>query len=344
MFQRLFVVSVLLSVTILGQLLPATAQADQLLRRSLKLADSQASVTSQYDFGFEFRSNTPVATVVMEFCSNSPYIGDTCTVPIGLNLSNATLVNQTGNIGFSVSADTTANRLVLQRNGSAANTMLSTYTISDVVNPSNTGSYYVRLQTYQTTQATGEPDNFGGIAFAINQNVDVTAIVPPYLLFCVGVTVNGFDCENVVGNYVNFGEFSNRQASQGTTQMLAATNALDGYTIRVNGPTLTSGNNIIPNLVGSDTSRPGTSQFGMNLRANSSPQGGLDVSGTGGGLPTNGYNQINNYRFNAGDVVAVSATPDRARKYTATYLVNITRLQSPGAYVSTLTYICLGSF
>jgi hypothetical protein len=344
MSRRLLVLLTLFSSTLFAPLLTPVVSADQLLGRSLKLGDSQANVSTNYEFGFDVNETTPIAAITFQFCSNTPFPDDECTVPDGLDVSNAVLVNQSGNTGFAVAPQTTANRLVLERNGAPATTGFSSYRLAGVLNPVSDGSYYVRIQTYQTTQTTGEADNYGGIAFVINRNVEITATVPPYLLFCVGVTVNGFNCENVVGNYVNFGELSSRQATQGTTQMLAATNATDGYTIRVNGPTLTSGTNVIPGLVGSDISRPGVSQFGMNLRANNSPQGGLDVTGSGGGLPTNGYNQINNYRFNSGDVVAVSNTPDRARKYTSTYLVNITRTQAPGAYVSTLTYVALGSF
>lgn len=344
MFKRLFVVLTILAVPLLSLLTPVPANADRMLQRSLKLANSQADSSTTYVFGFELRTAVPLTTIVFQICTNNPYPGDVCTVPAGLDASQAVLFDQTGNTGFSIAPQTTANRIVLQRDGAIANTVLSTYSFRDVINPSSEGSYYVRIQTYQTTQTNGEHEDYGGIAFAINRSIEVTAVVPPYLLFCVGVTVTGFDCSNVTGNYVNFGELSSRQATQGTTQMLAATNAIDGYTIRAEGPTLTSGNNTIPNLFGSDISRPGVSQFGMNLRANSSPQGGQDVVGSGGGVPTNGYNQINSYRFNSGDMVATSSTPDRARKYTSTYIVNINSSQNPGVYVSTLTYIALGSF
>lgn len=344
MFRRLLVITALLSLPLSSPLLSGVANADRLQGRSLKLSDNQAGISTVYEFGFAITEATPIAAITFQFCANTPIPYDICTVPTGLDVSEAVLASQTGNTGFSVAAQTTANRIVLERSGAPANLSQSTYRFGSVVNPSADGSYYVRIQTYQTTQTTGQADNYGGIAFVINRDIEITATVPPYLLFCVGVTVNGFDCDNVVGNYVNFGEFSSRQASQGTTQMLAASNARDGYTIRVNGPTLTSGNNIINNLVGSDISRPGVSQFGMNLRSNNSPQGGLDVAGSGSGLPTNGYNQINSYRFNSGDVVAVSDAPDRARKYTTTYLVNINRSQAPGAYVSTLTYVALGAY
>ncbi|CAN5139847.1 hypothetical protein BH09PAT3_BH09PAT3_6880 [soil metagenome] len=320
------------------------AQGNQLLYRSLKLSNNQPGATSTYAFSFQPTTLETIQIIHLEVCANDPFPGTACTAPVGFDASNAVLASQTGDIGFSISPDSTANKIVLSRAPFSSNGQQDSYTFTNVVNPSDEGSYYVRLQTYQDSDTSGEANHYGGIAFAIENGIDVSAVVPPYLLFCAGVTVNGFNCNNVVGDYVNFGEFSSRQVSQGTTQMLAATNAIDGYTIRVTGTTLTSGNNIIPNLVGADTARPGTSHVGMNLRANSTPQGGTDVTGAGSGTPTNGYNQINFYRFNSGDVIAASPTSDDARKYTATYMVNVARGQSPGVYVSTLTYLALGSF
>ena len=343
MFAKLLA-ALIVTLTLANSLLPAISQAAQLQDRALTLSDNQASNTATWRFNMRFTEASDVAAISMQVCTNDPLPENPCTIPTGLDMSNAVLQKQTGNTGFSLSPSSTANQLILQRSGTTVATTLSTYTFGNILNPTVQGSYYVRIQTYDTSYVAGAGNNYGGIAFAISENVRISATVPPYLLFCVGVTIAGLDCENVSGYYVDFGEFTSRQATQGRTQMLASTNARDGYTIRVNGPTLTSGNNVITNLVGSEASRPGTSQFGMNLRANSSPVGGIDVAGVGGGLPTNGYNQINAYRYNTGDVVATSRTPDNARKYTATYIVNVARTQSPGVYVSTLTYIALGSF
>lgn len=315
-----------------------------LTNRSVTISSSQTDVTARYSFSFKPTSLNTIQNISFQFCSNDPFPGEPCTAPIGFDASNASMVSESGDLGFTKSAESTSNRLVLSRAPFTSLGQQNTYVFDNIKNPTNRGSFYVRLQTYQDGDISGLGNSAAGIVFAINDSIDVTAVVPPYLLFCTGVTVTGFDCENVDGNFVNFGEFGSRQASQGSTQMLAATNAKDGYAIRVAGTTLMSGNNIIPSLVGADVSRPGVSQFGMNLRANNSPRGGSDVIGAGNGLPTNGYNQINFYRFNSGDVVAVSNGPDNARKYTATYVVNVAKGQSPGIYVSTVTYIALGSF
>jgi hypothetical protein len=322
----------------------AIASGSQLASRSVQLSDSRAGATSRYIFSFETTTNDPIQTVLLQVCVNDPFPATPCTAPAGFDASSASLLNQTGDVGFTISAQSTANQLVLERTSAPSNVGLNSYEFSDIVSPSAAGSYYVRIQTFDNNNLTSDSNGYGGAAFAINSSIDINATVPPYLLFCVGVTVQGFNCNSVIGSYVDFGEFDSRQASQGSTQMLAATNAADGYTIRVSGRSPTSGNNVIPGLVGADISRPGVSQFGMNLRANTAPQGGQDVLGPGLGLPTNGYNQPDFFRFNSGDVVAASTAPDDARKYTTTYLVNVSRSQEPGVYVSTMTYIALGSF
>lgn len=336
---------IVIVVTVLATSALLQAQGSQLKDRSLKLSDARASATAVYNFSYRSTALDTIQTVAFEVCSNNAFPGTPCTAPTGLDMTNTSLISQSGDEGFSISASlSTANRVVLTRPPLVSSLETSTYVFDNVKNPSQIGSYFVRILTYPDGSLSSEPTNYGALSFAINSNISVTATVPPYLLFCAGVKVAGNDCENVTGNYIDFGEFNSRQASQASTQMLASTNAKDGYSVRLSGTTLTSGNNIIPALFGADVSRPGTSQFGMNLRANSAPQGGVDPVGTGAGTPVSGYNQINFYKFNDGDVVAVSLAPDYARKYTSTYVVNINKSQAPGVYVSTVTYIALGNF
>jgi len=321
----------------------SSAVSSQLQSRSLKISDSRASQLARYQFSFETLGLDPIQTVVFQICVDDPFPEYPCTAPVGLDMANADFVGQTGDIGYTM-GNVTANTITLSRAAQTSSGNISTYSFDGIKNPSELGTYYVRIMTYPDSDTNNEPNNAGGLAFAINYGVDVTAIVPPYITFCVGVTIEGNNCQNVTGNYVNFGELSSRQAATGRTQMLAATNARDGYTIRVAGTTMTSGNNVINEMTNQDVSRPGVSQFGLNLRANSSPQHGTDVQGPGNGVAVTNYGQVNFYRFNNGEVVAVSNAPDDARKYTAAYVINVPSSQAPGIYVSTITYIALGSF
>jgi hypothetical protein len=126
--------------------------------------------------------------------------------------------------------------------------------------------------------------------------------------------------------------------------MVLATNANGGYVLTVNGTTMLSGVNSIPALTANDVSRPGTSQFGMNLRKNTDPNVGADPTGSGVATISPNYAIQNRYRFVSGEQIASSTTSDNYRKYTVTYLVNIANGQAPGIYVSTLTYVALATF
>jgi hypothetical protein len=126
--------------------------------------------------------------------------------------------------------------------------------------------------------------------------------------------------------------------------MMAATNADFGLAIAMYGTTMTSGNNIIPALAVPTPSAPGNAQFGLNLRKNSDPSVGENPSGGGIANPTGLYNIVNKYAFNSGDVVATSPAATDTRKFTASYVVNVTPGQQPGVYTATLTYICTASF
>lgn len=331
--------------TVAGPLRVWFAHGDQLGRRSLTLSDSRASATANYVLDFDGQSGGTVGSIRAQFCSNDPLIGLPCTAPSGFDVSNATLSAQANMTGFSIdTADTTANVLVLTRVPGVAPSGNSTYTLSGVTNPDAAGSYYVRLETFASTDASGSDVDYGGLAFAIGTTVSVSTVVPPYLLFCTGVTIQPYDCGTATGDYIDFGGLSTAKTASGHTQLLVATNAVDGYTTRVVGTTLTSGNNTIPALTSPDVSRTGVSQFGLNLRANGTPPTGSNVQGAGSGTVAASYNQPDFYQFNSGDIVASSLTADNYRLYTASYIVNISKDQAPGVYVSTITYVTLANF
>jgi len=141
--------------------------------------------------------------------------------------------------------------------------------------------------------------------------------------------------------------------------MAASTNAGSGYSITVNGPTMTSGSNTVTAMAAAAAGVRGTSQFGLNLRANttttSTPAVGIDVApaaGAGGGTykgePASGYSTIDQFKFVSGNSVADSsfggAGPTDAQIFTVSYIVNVPGSQAAGTYTTTLTYICTPTF
>ncbi len=334
----------LILLVVVSQYLFAPAYGAKLGPRSLSLGDSGNSVSTNYTLNITIPSNTMIGSVKLRFCSNDPIPDNPCTIPGGLDVSQASITDQSGMIGFTKSPATDANTFVMTRPPAIATAGKAYYSFSPIINPSSPGSYFIRIQTYASSDGTGPASDFGGVAFAITNNVSITATVPPYLLFCTAITISGQNCANASGDYIDFGNLSPTRTNSATSQLLAATNAALGYAVTVDGTTMSSGNNVITALASGDVSRPGTSQFGFNLRANVTPSGGNNVSGPGNSVAAANYNQPNNYRFAPGDTIISTTAPDDVRVFTSNYIVNVSAVQPAGIYVSTVSYICLANF
>lgn len=313
--------------------------------RELHTASNLEAVTTTYELSFSGQSAGTVGSVRLQLCIEDPFPGQPCTAPSGLDFTGATLSNQSGMTGFTIDPSTTVNELVLTRVPAANVAGQVVYELTNVVNPDTAGVYYGRVETFASVDATGPNNDASGLAIAIlADRVSVQSEVPPYLLFCVGNTITPYDCSTATGNYIDFGTFGSAKTVTGQTKFVVATNADFGYTVRVLGTTLTSGTNVINGLSTPDVSRRGVSQFGMNLRANSTPPTGSNVLGTGTGVIAAGYNSPNFFKFIPGDVLVSSIDPEYFRLFTVSYIVNISATQAPGVYVSTLQYVALASF
>lgn len=318
----------------------------QLTSRSLQLDNElagQHNVT--YKLAFDVATGGAIGSMEFQFCSNSALIVDPCVAPFGFDALNATLTAQTGTAGFVKSGTSSVNDIIMtQIPPSNTNPGPVSFTFTNVVNPTDTGSYYLKVFTYASSDASGSPLDFGAMAFPIGLDYQISTEVPPYLTFCAGTNIDAFDCSSASGDQVNFGDFSSAVSSVARSQLLTATNAGSGYSITASGLTMTSGNNEIPAMPTTQISTIGKSQFGINLRANTVPQIGSNPVGPGTGTPTTNYNQVNRFRFVNGEAIAQATQAQDYKKYTISYLVNISKDQAPGVYSTTLTYICLANF
>jgi len=328
-----------------GLLILFPANGAQLFQRSLMLSNNQPGANSIYKVSFTINTPSTLGSIEMLFCSNSPINGDACQAPIGLDVSNAVIASQVGETGFSISSDTYANNLILTRTPTSSLAIPVSYDFDNVTNPSTNGSYYLRIYTYDspTPSPPATAIDFGGLAFSINSAVNISTYVPPFIRVCVGVTISGYNCNTANGDYIDMGTLTSTRTSAATNQIVVATNASNGYNLSVSGDTLASGNNILPPLNG-DISRPGVSQFGINLTANVAPSIGSNVQGPGVGIVSSAYNQPNFFRYASGDVIAHASAPADNNKYTISYILNSSKDQPSGVYVTTLTYVGTGSF
>jgi hypothetical protein len=344
---RVTAIIILLSMVVTAPLLLTSHTSAAILTlRTLRLSDYTAGDSGvNYDFSFTTNTSGPIGSVSFQVCTNYQYEDtDACTPPDGFDASSAALVAQTGPGGF-VSAPSGNNNTLLLTRPVALNvaSQALSFNFSMLTNPSANGSYYVRIETFSSIDGSGTPVDYGELVFAINQNISITTTVPPYLLFCTGITIDNYDCSTAQGSLVDFGELSTTATRTGTSQLVASTNAPYGYSVTLAGSTMTAGTNVIPAMDG-EPSKVGTSQFGINGRSNSDPFVGADPAGPGLTLPSSGYNTPNQFRFNSGDIIASSDNADDYRKLTMSYIVNASADQSPGNYVATISYICLANF
>jgi hypothetical protein len=308
--------------------------------RSLSLASVTASAVTRHTIGFNFQTTNSVGSLKFEYCT-SPLEALSCVAPAGLNSSTATLTAQSGETGFSIFSQNT-NTLVLGRVAAVTGTQANSYTLNNVTNPSSIGSFYLRITSFASSNGTGPTLDFGGTVGVITKGVAITSEVPPVLEFCVGSSIPAL-CDSASGSFLNLGNFSTGSTSPGTTQFMVGTNANFGYVVRVQGNTMTSGNNTIPAISSPTGSQIGQSQFGINLRANTVPAVGADPSG-GSGTPSTNYNSPNIFKFADSDIIASNASVSDIEKYTISYIVNVKSDQPLGIYNTTLTYVATATF
>ncbi len=345
-FTSTLMILVLLLTAAPGFISGTVFAAPSLENREVLIGSSVASATTTHTFSFDVLSSDSLGSYVFEYCANSPLHVLPCTVPAGLDVSSATLASQSGETGFSIHGSTTANKLVLTRTPSSPTPPVpSVYRFTGVVNPSTPDrSFFVRLSTYGSTDGTGTIIDSGGVAFATDSGIGVSAYVPPFLEFCVAITIPKHNCSQAEGYQASFGRLSANQTKTATSQMTARTNADNGYTISTRGTTLTSGIESIDRVSSLSTSQAGTNQFGFNLRNNSGPNVGKNVFGPGHAGSFGDYNVKNRYKFKHGDIIVSHNEYSDYRTWTHSYIANIARNQPGGIYTTTISYIALASF
>ncbi len=358
------------------------ASANQITVRSLTLqagttdGGSKRSGTVNHLFTFTVPNvGAPtIGSIQFKYCTLA---AGTCTTPAGLLTTSATMGTQTGATGFTLVNTTNGSPYITRAAASIGAGTVLTYQLLGVRNPDATDcplnnpvpgtsapscTFFVRISTFTATNATGTAIDTGSVNASVNEQIILTGTMPESLVFCTGATVSTTagvpDCATATIGAVSFNQlFSPTDTAIASSQMAASTNAGSGYSVTINGPTLTSGSNTIIAMGSATTGIRGISQFGLNLKANtiatSSPVVGLAVAPAANGTnyrgqATAGYNTVDTFKFTSTDVVADSANGGAggsdAQIFTVSYIVNVPGSQPAGTYTSTLTYICTPTF
>jgi hypothetical protein len=376
--------AVLILATITTIFSGQSAYAAQITNRKLTLqagatdGGSKPGGVVNHLFNFTLPTTGNVASIKFEYCTTA---SGSCTVPTGLSTAAATLGNETGATGFTMvsnpagtpAAPNGAPYLKRALGVSVTGPQAVSYRLDNVTNPNvpltPNYSFFVRISTFATDDATGSPTDTGTVTASTSTQIELTGTMPESLIFCTGGTITAVstipDCSSATSGVISFNQlFSPTDTATATSQMAASTNATNGYSISVAGPTLTSGSNTIPAMVNTlvspgTTGVRGTSQFGINLVANTTATSTIakgsnvtpaaDFPTNFRGRPLLGYNTPDAFKFvpageNVADSAAGGAGPTNAQIYTTTYIVNVSGSQTAGTYSTTLTYVCTATF
>ncbi len=369
-FLALFGAVVLAAGIMLQVIPPKTADAAQITNRSLTLLPGTTDGGSKAGgvvnlFSFSLPTSASTGSIRFQYCTTA---SGSCTMPTGLVTTSATLFNETGATGFTINNTTNGSPYLTRTATGVTGPQAATYQLNTVTNPTvNTPTFpnytfFVRISTFASTDTTGASTDTGTVTASTAEQIVLDGTMPESLVFCTGETIGltgGVpDCATATDGIISFNQlFSPTDTATATSQMAASTNAGAGYAVTVNGPTLTSGSNTVSALASPSASVKGVSQFGLNLKANttaaSNPAIGTEVAPAANGTNYKGvsqtnYNTADTFTFATGGSVAASnsggAGGTDSQIFTASYIVNVPGSQPAGTYTTTLTYICTPTF
>ena len=149
---------------------------------------------------------------------------------------------------------------------------------------------------------------------------------------------------------VDLGTQTTSAASTGTATFTVKAYLASGYVVTTTSDPPQNASYTMAGIPATASSNPGTEQFGINLRANTSPTTiGADPvqlpdSSFSYGQVATDYNTVNQYKYAKGDSIAYSNQSSGVTQYTMTYIMNVSSLTPGGIYVMNHSLVATGTF
>ncbi len=182
-----------------------TSAAFILSERSMQLSSSSVATVSTYTV--RFTAHQAASAFVIDFCSNTPLIGQACTTPTDFSAENAVSTDA----AFS---DITGSEGRIVVAGSISEDDDVSVEITGILNPGVDGMMYARIVTFDTKQNAldstpealiGNRDE-GSIAIAITPTIGVSGTVLETMTFCVSAEPINDDCATVTTPALTLGQ------------------------------------------------------------------------------------------------------------------------------------------
>jgi len=322
-----------------GFMSPEKAFAASLTSVSDTVTNLTASATAGHTIKFTTPTGIPASKTIVLTFNNS-------TATTGVTASDVTVLDNVAPITVNAGAPTTTNwgftnasPVITFTTGTG--TIAAGHTITITFNGTNKITNGVVGTTTLAISGTMADSGVLSMAIIANGVVAVSASVLGSISFTVssnsiyfGNLRTGGPCfaQNTDPGNVTCPTVAEAEAFN----MIAGTNAPTGYTISVQGDTLTSGANSIAALASNTASTPGTAQFGLRMTA------------TGGSGVVSAPYAASGYAYtgttSTAAPVASYTGPSANTTYSVRYLANIAALTPAGSYTTAHTYVATGNF
>ena len=364
---HIFVLVTLILAILSFGLVPGTASKTfaygEVTSRSIEMGSSQTSATG-VSYQVQFTTASSIQSVAIDFCTESPLYQDTCSAVSGFSAASAGFTAGTGTAGWTMTAAADH----IDAHGAAATGTVS-FTVTNITNPSTTGTFYARIYDYTANpddytnpSSPGTVADFGGIALSTANAVAVTARVQEELTFCVsGAAFTGNDCAGMTVPNITIGHGSPTLILDSTAvdatpaYFQTSTNVQSGVAIRMKDSNTCGGLsndggttcNIPPAGAAATTFTAGTADYGMNV--------GTSTGGLGTVSPTAPYNTAGQYAMDNtsmpdnvtttyGSQIASCTGAVSNTDSTMTFAATASNTTPAGIYTANMVLIATGTF
>jgi hypothetical protein len=335
---------------------------------------SSSAGASNVTYDINFKSAGVAGAFVIDFCSNSPVVGQPCVPPDGMHVGAASAVTA----GFSVVGIISENTLAVA--GPITSLSQVSLKIEGITNPENASTIYARIVTYSTqadaleydsqNPGSGVVDN-GSVAMAITSNIGVSGVVLESMTFCVSSSEISANCSGVSTPVLVLGEDSGGVValtpgviSEGMLYVQISTNASNGAVVRLKSNALNCGGLIRAGAPGECDILP-AQNLGINLGSNDAKFGVMtalatdaadDSSGTLQPVAGSGYNDSTyTLNYTAGNISGVTSlygdafldtnnAPANNKNMQLTFGASVNNSTPSGRYYADIGLVAVGRF
>ncbi len=315
------------------------------------LSDTQteqtASTLSSHDISFVTPTGiTAGQTITLTFDNSTSISASLATADVALSVNGSAQTVTVGSNGASTWGFARTSATVITITSQSSGTPAAAgATVRIRIGTAAGGTNRITNGTAGTTVLTigGTMADTGLIAEPVvaNDVVNITATVTPTITFSISDNTIGFGTLSASTARYATGDTLGSGTDSVAHTVAVATNAASGYSISIQGASLTSGSNVIA-AIGSTAaaSNPGNEQFGIYATESGGSNNSVAAKYSDNATPKFAYAATSSTADTLGSGTSATATAT----YSIHYIANISGSTKPGAYAANITYIAAPQF